>query len=227
MPDTISGARITAKATIIAALISASVAVFVPYLGTIFSIDGLNNKIAKLETKINSLESEILEVPVGTIIPYAGNGDLPNGFLLCNGKEHSQETYPKLYAIIKDSFGSADLGLFKIPDLQGRTPIGAGLSMGVDESGKSLIKRTFGKPVGVEINDQVPTHKHRMLLKRTETDTGTTLQGHYRKKFVVIDDVTVDVAQWDDKFTEMNEGGNDVMNNVQPSLAVNFIIKAE
>lgn len=55
-------------------------------------------------------------IPVGCILPFAGKGNLPNGYLLCDGSEFSEEAYPDLLAV---------LGENKVPNLIDRYIIGS------------------------------------------------------------------------------------------------------
>ena len=54
-------------------------------------------------------------VPIGTMLPYAG-GEVPDGFLLCNGASLSRTEYPELFAAIGDRWGSDSSSTFKLPD---------------------------------------------------------------------------------------------------------------
>jgi microcystin-dependent protein len=71
-------------------------------------------------------------VPIGCIFPFAGAAiSIPAGYLLCDGSEILQQTYPVLYKIIGYTYSngtSNDLkgsATFKLPDLRGRFPLGA------------------------------------------------------------------------------------------------------
>lgn len=72
--------------------------------------------------------SNVATVPVGAIMPYAGQTP-PSGYLLCDGAEVQISMYPELYAILGNSYkaGIDYLGLatFRLPDLRGRFPLGA------------------------------------------------------------------------------------------------------
>lgn len=46
-------------------------------------------------------------VPVGTIIPFAGNS-IPEGYLLCDGSAISRTDYATLFAVIGTIYGSGD-----------------------------------------------------------------------------------------------------------------------
>ena len=49
--------------------------------------------------------ASLAAVPIGTMLPYAG-GEVPEGFLLCNGASLSRTEYPELFAAIGDRWGS-------------------------------------------------------------------------------------------------------------------------
>mgnify|MGYP001595345270 CR=1 FL=1 len=58
------------------------------------------------------------DVPVGTINMYAGGvGDVPNGWLLCNGGAVSRTTYAQLFAVLDTEYGVGDGSTtFNVPD---------------------------------------------------------------------------------------------------------------
>lgn len=56
-------------------------------------------------------------ISVGMIIPYASNGAIPQGFLLCNGAEVLVSTYPSLFAVIGYTYGGSG-NKFRLPDLR-------------------------------------------------------------------------------------------------------------
>lgn len=66
-----------------------------------------------------------LGVPVGTILPFAGQ-NVPYGYLLCDGSEVERSKYSDLYDVIGFAYGVASLGVntFRLPDLRGRFPLG-------------------------------------------------------------------------------------------------------
>lgn len=59
-------------------------------------------------------------IAVGCIIPFAGNDNIPTGFLLCNGASISRGTYPDLFSVIGTTYGSVDGSHFNLPDLRDR-----------------------------------------------------------------------------------------------------------
>ena len=64
-------------------------------------------------------------MPVGTIIPWGGETDVPSDkWLLCNGGTFNGPTYPELSAAIGENFGARVGDQFKLPDMRGRVPLG-------------------------------------------------------------------------------------------------------
>ena len=77
------------------------------------------------------------------IAPFAG-ASAPTGWLLCDGSAVSRTTYSALFAVTSTTYGVGDGSTtFNLPDLLGRTPMGAG-------SGTGLTARTLGTELGVE-----------------------------------------------------------------------------
>ncbi len=68
-----------------------------------------------------------LGVPIGTIMPYAGNQP-PVGYLLCDGGEVERTRFSDLFDVIGNTYnGSIPLvgvNTFRLPDLRGRFPLG-------------------------------------------------------------------------------------------------------
>tara|TARA_R110002020_G_scaffold143956_5_gene316807 strand:+ start:484 stop:2274 length:1791 start_codon:yes stop_codon:yes gene_type:complete len=61
-------------------------------------------------------------IPVGSILPYAsGGGNVPWGWLLCNGQAVNRYTYTDLLSVIGTSYGVGDGSTtFNIPDLKNK-----------------------------------------------------------------------------------------------------------
>ena len=83
------------------------------------------------QKRVDFLEKEGLGnlrlVPAGTVVPFAGM-EVPEDWLLCDGREVSRSEYDDLYAAIGTLYGIGDGSTtFNLPDLRGRAPFGAGL----------------------------------------------------------------------------------------------------
>jgi microcystin-dependent protein len=141
--------------------------------GETLTAANLNGNFTALDQRIAALEAVLL--PAGTIAAYGGpsgaNADagaaaLPAGWLLCDGSAVSRTTYASLFAAIGINFGGGDgITTFNLPDLRGRTIIGAG-------HGSGLTGRTLGQALGEETHtlsaNEMPAHNH------TVTDPGHT-----------------------------------------------------
>ena len=66
---------------------------------------------------------------IGQIIMVAFNTNfIPQGWALCNGQLLSIEQNPNVYALLGSQYGGDGVSTFALPDLRGRTTIGAGQS---------------------------------------------------------------------------------------------------
>lgn len=66
-----------------------------------------------------------LAIPIGSIITFAANAKFPNGYLVCNGEEVSKYTYPELFEVIGNSYGTPQINTnFKLPNLTNKVILG-------------------------------------------------------------------------------------------------------
>lgn len=104
--------------------------------------------------------------PTGTVT-FSASANMGDGWLLCNGQAVSRTTYAALFSAIGTRYGDGDGSTtFNLPDLQGRSPIGAG-------SGDGLTFRDINAPqVGEERHtqtvDEMPEHTHAPRAPMTE-----------------------------------------------------------
>jgi microcystin-dependent protein len=170
-------------------------------------VDGVTSAI---QTQLNALTAAVTAaVPTGVISPYAGlDSNIPTGYLLCNGQAVSRTTYATLFGVVSTVYGVGDNSTtFNLPDLRGRAPIGAG-------TGTGLTARALGATVGTETHiltpEQMPSHNHTSLQYGPNSGGAGLLQ----TGLVTTDSVTG------------NAGSGQAHPNMQPSLALNFIIKS-
>lgn len=73
-------------------------------------------------TKYNRIRS-MKGLPVGAIIPWASDaGDLPVGWITCNGATVANTKYPILYRVIGNTYGGTAGSTFKLPPLTSGGP---------------------------------------------------------------------------------------------------------
>lgn len=104
-----------------------------------------------------------INTPIGSVICYAGQ-TTPHGWLFCNGTEVLKTTYPNLYAVIGNMYGTpsnSNPDYFVLPNLIEKFPIGRSNSVNSDFQ---LGNKGGVKTVTLEEN-QLPSHSH----------TGTTV----------------------------------------------------
>jgi hypothetical protein len=93
---------------------------------------------------------------VGQVLIFAG-GDLPEGWLLCDGQTLNVADYGRLFAVLGTTYGGDGVTTFAVPDLRGRAPIHTG-------QGQGLSLRVLGDTGGAEsvalTTGQLPIHKH-------------------------------------------------------------------
>jgi len=68
---------------------------------------------------VSNSASLLGDIPVGIIIPHAGNQPIPN-YLKCDGSSYLISDYPELYTVIRGIYGQVDSEHFNVPNVVGR-----------------------------------------------------------------------------------------------------------
>jgi len=135
----------------------------------------------------------------------------PDGWLLCRGQAVSRTTYSALYTLLGDTYGAGDGSTtFNLPDLQGNVPVGYDST----QSEFDALGETGGAKTHTLTEAEMPAHTH-------DAATGN---------FLVNDP---NVSDFSDSGTAngtvasatASTGGGGAHNNLQPYIALNFIIK--
>lgn len=177
---------------------------------------------------ILELMTQVSTVTIGTIITSA-LATPPTGFLLCDGSEYDEVDYPQLYALIDDAFKDTGNETFTVPDLRGRTVIGAGQGSGL--TNRPMASVTGSEGVALTVG-QLPEHNHKLVdgqpsLRVYAPATGTVVPPlpPYYDDNANFDTIagSSDVIGWDNTAVA---GQNQEHGNMQPSTALNYFIKA-
>jgi len=196
-----------------------------------------------MKKEITYFLTELL-IPIGTILPYAGNTSGPilsnSSFLICDGNSYSTSTYNLLFSVIGYSYGGNDL-TFRVPDLRGRTPIGSG-------TGSGLKTRTLGESSGSEdvvlTESQMPYHNHTGSTNTTGDhihDLPVKGNGWSQERpfkcgggdnggqWAIVEDgyKMYSAGNHYHTFSTDYRGENQAHNNMQPYLVINYIIRAK
>ncbi|WP_336233492.1 phage tail protein [Thalassospira sp. CH_XMU1458] len=163
-----------------------------------------------LETLFGGGSSGGGAVPVATILSFAGSL-APEGFMICDGAELLAADYADLFTAIGTTYGVGQAaGSFKLPDLRGRAPIGAG-------QGDGLTDRVIGAAGGEETHqltvDEMPNHTHQYGAPHLQTYG----MGSFAER-----GLNPTSQEW---YSVSDAGGDQPHNNMQPFLVVNYIIK--
>lgn len=147
---------------------------------------------------------------IGQIITFAGSSSPGSLWLACDGSSYVRADYPELFAIIGTTYGSVDGSHFNLPDLRGRAGVGSGQASG-------LTNRPLGSSFGAEQHtltvDEMPAHSH--LYDRV-TPFAAAFAG---------EPITAILTELPAATSSI--GGNGAHNNMQPSLALAYWIRAK
>lgn len=161
----------------------------------------------EMQKKINSA------LPLGSIIPFAGS-KAPDTYLFCDGSEVSRTEYADLFNIVGTMYGEGDGSTtFNLPNMKGRIPVGSNPS---DNDFKTLGKM-IGEKTHTLTTDEMPAHNH--TFDYNNWDLGYTSGSNPVTYTNIAGNLNI-------KSTK-NTGGSQAHNNIQPSLIVNYIIKAK
>jgi len=94
-------------------------------------------------------------VPSGTVVAFAGTS-APSGWLLCDGNAYAKSAYVSLFAAIGTTWGG-DGTTFNVPDLRGRTAIGAGHGNGLTNHPLAEISGSENHTLSL---NEMPSHSH-------------------------------------------------------------------
>jgi len=146
---------------------------------------------------------------IGEIIPYAGSTSPVLGWLACDGSSLLRTDYPELFTVIGTSYGFADGSHFNLPDLRGRAAIAMG-------TGTGLSPRSLGDSVGEESHvltvGELAGHAHTEIT--ASAAVGAAITG------VPVPSAVPGVG------VTGSAGSDQAHNNMQPSLAINYLIVA-
>ncbi len=157
---------------------------------------------------------------VGVIYPFAGD-TLPELALWCDGASYLRSDYAALFDTIGTLYGSADSTHFNVPDLRSRVPVGAGHGPGLPSYS---LNDQFGEIEHVLTIGEMPSHSHTDLGhthgESAAAPNATTIgPGLPEPTAVPAPSVT---GSGSANLTSTGDG--DAHNNVQPSIAINYVI---
>ncbi len=163
---------------------------------------------------------------LGEIRIFAGNY-APSDWAFCDGRELSVVQNNALFSIIGITYGGDGKTTFKLPDLRGCAPMHFG-------NGPNLTPRTIAQSIGlitVTLNEtQMPIHNHTaqgssVVAGGIDNPTNAIWGSESALSAKPYVNVKNAVAMKADIVKP--QGGNQPHNNMQPFVAMNFIICLE
>ena len=163
-----------------------------------------------------------MEPFIGEIIMFGGNF-APKGWALCDGSLLSISDNQALFSILGTTYGGDGRTNFALPDLRGRVSIHAG-------QGPGLSPRSLGQKGGEEkvtlTTSQMPSHSHAVGCSDQIGNQPTPVNHIPSAEAAGGADVYQSSAPNQTMSAAMieNTGGGQAHDNMQPYLAVNYII---
>lgn len=179
--------------------------------------------IYKIVTKLADIEKY---EPVGSIKMYGGS-TAPSRWLICDGSAVSRTTYSALFDVIGTTFGTGDGSTtFNLPDLRGRTAIGAGTGTAADATAHSLGSKSGTETVKLTSAESgVPQHQHALGTSGSVYLAGNAAEwpgsgGNAQNYKSAVSMTSLYTAN------NTAKAATSAHNNMQPYTTVNYIIFA-
>lgn len=157
--------------------------------------------------------------------PYLGEirlssfGHAPKGWALCNGQLLAINTNQALFAILGTTYGGDGRSTFALPDLRGRSPVHSG-------NGVNLGDRLGEEAHTLSVNE-LPGHSHGLQASTDLANNSSPGQALLAAKPRGGKDVCAPANAPPTPMSPTSiapSGGNQPHPNLQPYLAVNFVI---
>lgn len=174
-------------------------------------------------------------IPSGSIHAFAGIA-APTGYLLCDGTSYATATYPNLFAEIGYVYGGGGAN-FNVPNLKGRVVVG----YDAGQTEFDVEGETGGAKTHALTTAELATHNHGVTdaghdHEVRRHDTGTTFSGLVALPPIGADRTQSDVNPHIVVGTDFlqsavtgisinNAGSGTAHNNLQPYMALAYIIK--
>ena len=150
---------------------------------------------------------------IGSIVAFASD-TIPNGWLLCDGSVVSRATYSELFnaiglSYVEEGYEWQDEERFPLPNAKGRTLVGKDST----DTDFNKLGKTSGEKTHTLTVDEIPSHKHSMNFGDSAGGDGSGF--------------VYSSTSGNNNVFMLETGGGQAHNNLQPSLTLNYIIKAK
>lgn len=150
---------------------------------------------------------------VGDVM-MVGFNFVPSGWLACDGSLVQIADYDVLYQLLGTTYGGDGQTTFGLPDLRGRVP----LHQGSSGSGVHVLGGAAGQETATLTSGQMPSHTHPMAGANAQTSVNPAgLAPAVGGSYGSLSGTQMAPAA-------NNPGGSQPHDNMQPFLAVTFVI---
>lgn len=157
-------------------------------------------------------------------IKMFGFGYVPKGWAACNGQLLPIGQYSALYALLGVQYGGDGVSTFALPDLRGRTPLGAGASTDANWQPAPLAVGAHGGSETVALDpSQLPLHSHTLAATSTAGNRKNPGNAIFASTPVALYATANQQVTLDPSTCSVN-GGSMPHPNMQPYTTVNFCI---
>jgi microcystin-dependent protein len=179
----------------------------------------------------SGLAGAVGAVPIGVVNPFAGS-TAPSGWLLCAGQDVSRSQYSGLFAVISTTYGAGDGSTtFAVPDLRGRVAAGKDDMGGTAASRLTSTVLTASNTLGATGGTQTHTMTTAEMPSHTHPQTGTFTTNGSHTHAGVGGGAAEGPNPANGSATGMGNtastGGGGAHLNTQPTMVLNYIIKAQ
>ncbi|QRY40842.1 tail fiber protein [Microbacterium hominis] len=183
----------------------------------------LEDAIETLKRRLGLVEKRL--APAGLVSPFAGaTGSVPSGWLLADGSAISRTDFSDLFAVVGTTYGTGNgTTTFNLPNLRGRVAVG----LDVTQTEFNSLAKTGGAKTHTLTVNEIPAHDHD--FEGQTISWGATGNVHFDNVQAIAGAsggngiyTWQNTDGWTDTY---NRGGGQAHNNLQPYVALNFIIK--
>ena len=154
-----------------------------------------------------------------------GGNFAPRNWALCAGSLMAISQNTALFSLLGTNFGGNGTTTFGLPNLQGSVPLGAGSGAGLDAY---TIGEVVGQTTVTLTTPQMPQHSHQIQgnpnIADLKAPTANTAFARSASGNAYAPDTGNAFDAMDTSAFSAFAGGNGPHNNMQPYLAVTFII---
>lgn len=150
-------------------------------------------------------------IPAGTVIQSAATTE-PTGWFDCDGRSLLKSAYAYLFDAIGYTYGGSGAN-FNIPNMQGRVGIGVG--------GGYALSATGGETTHTLTASEMPAHTHSLTRRGNPDGDAYDLGNDHQDESSAATTNREDLGP----FNTNSTGGGTAHNNMQPYMALRYLIK--